>query len=310
MNKEVCLVSVVIPTHNRKEKLKRLIKSVEKNDFHHIEIIVVDDASTDGTYDEIKKMFPNVKIFKNDQKKLVSACRNVGINNSNGDFIFLIDDDNVVDEHCISELVKMMLSQSSAAVVGPIMYYYSYPKTIWCAGIKRSLISSKTTTIGSGKIDEGQFVNAIESDDFPNAFMVRSKVVKEKSISFDEKNFPWMYEEADFITKIRKKGWAVILAPKAKIWHDVPKELFFMGRYTNVKSYYLARNRVIFHKKYSTKHEFFVFSKIFLPIFTLTYIYFIAQHCLLRGRIWSSIKISKCYIEGTVAGIKASQGQL
>jgi glycosyltransferase involved in cell wall biosynthesis len=57
------LVSVVIPTHNRKEKLIRLIKSIFRSDFpkNRLEVIVVDDFSSDGTSKGVKKLFPNVK---------------------------------------------------------------------------------------------------------------------------------------------------------------------------------------------------------------------------------------------------------
>lgn len=305
-NREL-LVSVVIPTHNRKEKLKRLIKSVEESVFKKIEIVVVDDASTDGTCEELKKIFPNVKIIRNKGKRLVSASRNIGIRNSDGDFIFFVDDDNVIDKHCISKLTEMLFSHAEVGVVAPLMYYYSHPNTIWCAGIRRNLITSRTTTIGNGEIDHGQFTEIMESDDFPNAFMVRSEITKEEGVLFDAINFPWMYEEADFITKIRKKGWKVVLVPTAKLWHDIPKELFFMGRYTNLKAYYLGRNRVLFHKKYSERYKFSIFATFFLPIFTLAYILLVLQHWILRGKFLSSIKISKSYIKGTLDGFKRSK---
>jgi GT2 family glycosyltransferase len=296
-------VSVVIPTHNRREKLVRLINSIEKSVFPNIEIVVVDDASTDGTYEEIKR-FPNVKIIRNEEERLVSACRNLGINNSKGDFIFLVDDDNVLEEYCINKLVEMLVSQNAVGVVAPIMYYYSNPKTVWCAGIKRNLTSSQTITIGNGKIDTGQFNIAIESHDFPNAFMVRREIVKEEGVLFDDKYFPLVYEESDFCYRVRKNGWKIVVVPGAKIWHDVPKELFFMGRYTNLKAYYLGRNRIIFHKKYSKRYEFSVFKMFFLPIFTLAYAFLVLQHWFLRGKFLSGIKISKSYIKGTVDGIK------
>ena len=304
---KVPLVSIVIPTHNRKSKLKRLIKSIKDSAFHNIEIIVVDDASTDGTYKEIGTLFPDVTIFSNQKKRLVSACRNTGIKNSHGDFIFIIDDDNIIDNHCIGNLVQMLLKRVDVGVVAPLMYYYDQPQVIWCAGIKRNLVTSRTITIGNGKLDGNKFNVAIESDDFPNAFMVRKETVKAQGVLFDEQYFPFMYEESDFIARIKKNGWKVMLVPKAKIWHDVPNDLFFMGRYTNLKAYYLARNRIIFHKKYSQSYEFSIFKTIFLPFFSLTYTTLILQHWLLKGKFQSSIQTSQSYIKGIVHGIALSR---
>ena len=89
------LVSVVIPTHNRKEKLARLIKSILESDYpkDKLEIIVVDDASTDNTFEYIKKKYPQAKIIRNEEEKLLAESRNIGIKASKGKYIFLIDDD-------------------------------------------------------------------------------------------------------------------------------------------------------------------------------------------------------------------------
>jgi len=67
------LVSVVIPTYNRREKLKRLLDSVVKGYYKNIEIIVVDDASIDGTYEEVKERYSSVKVFRN-KRELLLAC--------------------------------------------------------------------------------------------------------------------------------------------------------------------------------------------------------------------------------------------
>ena len=303
-NNKFSSVSVVIPTHNRKEKLKRLIESVEKSDYSNTEITVIDDASTDGAYEEIKKRFPEVKIVRNKEKRLVAACRNIGIGNSNGKFIFFIDDDNVIDKLCINELVKTFLSDDKVGVAAPIMYYCNPYKMVWCAGVRRSMITSKTSIMGRGKIDQGQFNDVLDSDDFPNAFMVRSEITKEEVILFDEKNFPWMYEEADFCYRIRKNGWKVVLVPTAKIWHDVPEEKLTC-RWTKVRTYYMGRNRVLFHKKYSRRCDCLIFATVFLPIFTLAYVFLILRDRFLERRFSEGIRMSTFYIKGVIDGIKS-----
>ena len=137
--------------------------------------------------------------------------------------------------------------------------------------------------------------------------MVRKETVKAQGVLFDEQYFPFMYEESDFITKIKKNGWKVMLVPKAKIWHDVPNELFFVGRYTNLKAYYLARNRIVFHKKYSKKSEFLIFEFVFLPVFAVLYISLILEHWFVKGKLLSGLKNSQSYIKGIVHGIEISR---
>jgi len=75
------IVSIIIVTHNRNEKLIRLIESILTSNFprEKIEIIVVDDASNDGTYDIIKTKYPYIKIIRTSKEVLPSAAKNIGI---------------------------------------------------------------------------------------------------------------------------------------------------------------------------------------------------------------------------------------
>lgn len=87
------LVSVVIPTYNRKELVKRAIQSVLDQTYKNYELILVDDGSTDQT-DKLLKEFKGGKIrfFRQDHKG-VSAARNLGIRESHGEFIAFLDSD-------------------------------------------------------------------------------------------------------------------------------------------------------------------------------------------------------------------------
>jgi len=250
------LVSVVIPTHNRKKKLEHLIRSILESDYpkDKLEIIVVDDASTDGTYKHIKKLFPQVKVIRNDEEKLVAESRNIGIKASRGKYVFLIDDDNVVDRNTIKELVEFMEKHPEVGVAGPIMYFLNDPTRIWCAGVKRSYWSTITKIIGSNARDNGQYREPYESEDFPNAFIVRREVFEKVGL-FNSRIFPIHYEEADFCQRARKAGYKVMVVPTAKVWHDIPLPEQSKASVLHLKSplraYYAVRNRIMFHALWS-----------------------------------------------------------
>ncbi|MCD6411316.1 MAG: glycosyltransferase family 2 protein, partial [Thermoplasmata archaeon] len=260
------LVSVVIPTYNRKDKLIRLIDSILKSNYpmEKLEIIVVDDASTDGTYEEVRKKFPKVKIIRNEKELFLAGSRNVGIRNAKGEFVFLIDDDNIIDKNCIPELIRTFKSNQKIGIVAPIMYYLKAPNRIWCSGIERSMTTSLTKIIGRDKIDNGQYRSLIESKDFPNAFMVKREVVEEVGL-FNEEIFSIHYDEADFGERVRGAGYKVVCNPKAKVWHDIPlsEEVEDKSRlfhcHNELRAYYCGRNRIIFHRRYSKWWQFLIF---------------------------------------------------
>ena len=303
------LVSVIIPTHNRKNKLIRLIDSILQSNYpkEKLEIIVVDDASTDGTYKEIKKKFPEVKIIRNEKELFPAGSRNVGIKNAKGEYIFLIDDDNIVDKNCILELIKTFKSNQKMGVVAPIMYYLKVPNRIWCAGIGRSMITSLTKIIGRDEIDNGQYRSLIESKDFPNVFMVKREVIKKVGL-FDDRTFPIHYEEADFGERVRRAGYRVVCNPKAKVWHDIPlsEEVEDKPRlfhcHNELRAYYCGRNRIIFHKKYSKWWQFLIFISIYNWLFTLYYLRVILLGS--KKPFKERLKVAKAYLKGVVEGMK------
>ena len=85
-------ISVIIPTYNRKETLKRAIQSVLIQSYTPYEIIVIDDGSNDGTKEWLKDNFPNVKYIYQ-KNSGVSSARNKGIKFARGDWIALLDSD-------------------------------------------------------------------------------------------------------------------------------------------------------------------------------------------------------------------------
>lgn len=102
-------VSVYISTCNRLDKLKRAISSVKNQDYQNIEIIVCDDASTDGTRDFMQSLVEtdtNIVYLRNEENKGACATRNLGIFSATGVFITGLDDDDEFAENRISTFIK------------------------------------------------------------------------------------------------------------------------------------------------------------------------------------------------------------
>ena len=85
-------ISVVIPTHNRCELLKRAISSVLNQTIRSKKIIVVDNGSTDNTYEMIYSLFPEIT-YIHEKRRGVSIARNIGIKNCNSPWIAFLDSD-------------------------------------------------------------------------------------------------------------------------------------------------------------------------------------------------------------------------
>jgi len=137
------LVSVIIPTFNRKDDLLLCLNSLKNSTYPNLEIIVVDNASTDGTYNAVKQIFPDVKIVINDRNLGVTGGRNRGAIESRGDYLLFLDHDMIVDKQMIEELLKAVRVDPKIGIAGPIIYYYDEPSKVWAAGTSISMLTGK-----------------------------------------------------------------------------------------------------------------------------------------------------------------------
>ena len=300
--KQKPFVSIIVPTHNRKQKLARLIRSILQSDSssQSIEIIVVDDASTDGTHAAIKKQFPNVRVIRNKKQRMVSGARNVGINFSRGEYLFFVDDDYVIDGNVISELVDLMETEKNMGTVGPIIYYYGAPQKIFCAGGKLRRPLYITTLILQGKesdVIESENIRLIECDFVSTPFMMRRQIVEEIGF-FDEVNFPIWGEEIDFSLRIREKGYRQVILPRAKVWHDVPTARDY--HLTEERAFFRGRSRVRFSLKYAWPRI------LLLPVDMLSFCYILFGYNR-DARVWKKFLL---YFRGIIQGFALSKSTL
>lgn len=122
-------VSVIIPTHNRANLLKRAIQSVREQTFKDLEIIIIDDASNDVTKNILQHFITldkRIKVISNDKSQGGSKSRNIGINASRGEWIAFLDDDDIWLPQKI-ELQLNMLSYHPNAVACSSAYIVNYP---------------------------------------------------------------------------------------------------------------------------------------------------------------------------------------
>lgn len=112
------LVSVVIATYNGSKYIRESIEAVIGQTYKNLEIIIVDDGSTDNTYRlciDYAEKDNRIKVIKTDNQG-VSAARNVGINNSKGDYIVFVDDDDYPEARMIESFVEAFLKWNKKAV--------------------------------------------------------------------------------------------------------------------------------------------------------------------------------------------------
>jgi glycosyltransferase involved in cell wall biosynthesis len=192
MNQELPLVSVVIPNFNNSKYIIKSIESVFAQTYKNIEIILVDDGSTDSSLETLKPFENQIKVIASDNNGAASA-RNVGINSANGSVIAFLDSDDIWDSSKIEKQIIKLLGDNLDLV--------------YCSGIEFGLSAKQP------KLHQAKFSGACYRyfSDFPtvavitlgcSTAVVRREVI-EKSGLFDE-NFKGPAEDWDFFRRVCK----------------------------------------------------------------------------------------------------------
>ena len=138
------LVSVIVPLYNYSKFIKYCIKSIIKQDYNNYEIIVIDDCSTDNSYEVAKKYeCDNIKIMRLDKNSGYSTAKNEGIITSQGDCITCLDADDMLTRNSLTCRVKAMLDHNVPFVHGRAIDVYGDISLKECYKIKENITRTK-----------------------------------------------------------------------------------------------------------------------------------------------------------------------
>jgi GT2 family glycosyltransferase len=259
-------VSVVILNWNRKEMLLDCLRSIKELDYPLYEIIVVDNASTDGSVQSVRE-----KLIENNKNYGAIGGKNIGLRRalqSNAKYIYMQDNDMVAAKDALTKLVDVAEADANVGMVGVMMYDYSKPDTILSAGGIIDWTQNISRGRGDNEKDVGQF-DKIEPVDYlwGGALLIRKSVLEKVGL-FDEDYVGYWFEDSDLSVRVSKAGFKVLFNPFAKVWHKphaTAEQLSFR------KKYLAARNAIRFMKKHASAMQWAKY--LFFSLGGLPYMY-------------------------------------
>jgi GT2 family glycosyltransferase len=297
-------ISVIIPTYNRSEMVCRCVQSVLDTEWPSLEVIVVDDCSPDDTEAKLKERFgATVKYIRNPKNSFQAVSRNNGARVASGEYLFFLDDDNIVDKDIISELEKAFADNPNLGLAAPMAIHMRPGKNnvIWSLGsdFNRWTSQPRDYCPNLPVADLPDSPKSYPTSYYPNGFMVPRKVFDVVG-GFDEK-YVQIFEESDFGWKIREAGYEGIVLTTARTEHHgflepgcVP-ELRQLGIEKTYRTYCFARNRLKFARRHFTFLQALSVALVFAPL-SCGYYGLVALKNHRPDIAWA-------YFKGTLAGI-------
>jgi GT2 family glycosyltransferase len=211
-------ISIVIVNWNGKKYIRQCLRSIIASNYpkDKLEIIVVDNASNDGSDQIIAREFPEVILIRNEQNLGFCEANNIGIRHSKGNVIVLLNNDTFVHNEWLNEIVKI-INDPHVGIVGCRLLYPD-GKIIQSCGCKE-LFPGYWIHIAAGlTIDEFRMEKEFEVDYVCGAAMAVKRELFDKIGLLDSRFFSYV-EDVDICYRARSAGYKVIIAPKAIVYH-------------------------------------------------------------------------------------------
>lgn len=303
-------VSVVIPTYNRAAMVCSCIRHVLATGYPALEVVVVNDCSPDDTDRRIRAEFgddPRVVCLRNATNRLQAASRNIGARAASGDYLLFLDDDNEIAPDAIAELLAAFGRHPGAGLVAPLSVHQATGRRdlIWTLGSDFNRWTSQPKdTMPNLPFAEMPAEPADRPTTYsPNAFMVTRAAYD--AVGGVDESFVAIFEESDFGWRILEAGFEAFIATRAVTRHfgylepGCTPRLRQLGIERANRTYYFARNRLIFARRHFAWHQALVVAAVFAPL-SAAYYGAVALSCRRPDIAWA-------YLRGTLCGIFVSR---
>jgi GT2 family glycosyltransferase len=231
------LVTVVVPNYNGNDYLQECLESVRAQTYEPLEMIVVDDASTDGSADRLGTSYPEMQLICLRRNSGFARAANQGIAASRGEIVALLNNDAVAEPHWVAELVAALGRHPDAGSAASKVLLRHPPGVLNSAG-DVFLRTGVPDNRGAWEPDDGRYDDEVEVFGASGAALAYRRSMLADVGIFDERLFMYC-EDVDLAFRAQIAGYRCVYAPRAIVRHRLSAS--GGGR---LASYYCGRNFV------------------------------------------------------------------
>ena len=269
-------VFVVVLAWNYYNHTKRCLESLRTVEYDNLNVLVVDNNSSDNTSENIKKDFPEFNILTLSKNLKFSGGNNEGVNHLNpekNDFIIFLNNDTIVSKNFVKKLINPLLEDKKAIISTPKILYSSNINKIWYAGGVVNLWFGIIKHIGIRDFDGPKYTFKTKTD-YASGCCFCIKFDDFRKLYFDN-DFSMYCEDVDLSLRARKMNRFILYVPDSVILHNVSQTL---GEHSFNKNFKKLKGQLkLFWRHASPFQLIFIFIFwliIHIPLQALRWLYF------------------------------------
>jgi GT2 family glycosyltransferase len=237
------LVHILLVNWNAGKHTLACLASLEGMSYPNYKIVVLDNASSDGSAAVIAAAHPDIHLIRLPRNLGFTGANNVGFQYAlehGADYAYLLNTDAHVAPDFLSEAVKTAISCKSIGVVGSKVLHMNAPDTLQFGGGHVNLATGyHGRPYGYNQVDRGQCDHITDVDWVTGCAMLVSRACLERIGGFDDAFFAF-HEDVDLCLRARTSGFRVVMSPLSRVWHEGGGSMGGAVSHTHI--YYDVRN--------------------------------------------------------------------
>jgi GT2 family glycosyltransferase len=213
------LLSIVIPNWNGKQYLQTCFDALRRQTYSRLEILLVDNASTDGSQSFVTENYPEVQWIQLPENRGFTGACNVGIERSTGEYICLLNNDTEVDPDWAQAVVDAFSQHPEVGSVASKMLLFNQRDTLHTAG-DYFTTDGRPGNRGVWQRDEGQYDQEAYVFSACGGSSVYRRVMLDQIGLLDD-DFFFLLEDVDLGWRAQLSGWRCLYTPKAIVYHHL-----------------------------------------------------------------------------------------
>jgi len=220
-------LSVVIPTHDTRDLTLRCLNALYASPIPSMEVILVDDASGDGTAETALAAHPGLVVLRNETPQRFSRSANLGLARAEGEILLLLNSDTEVEPGGLERLIGIFEREPELGIAGGLLHYPDgspqwsggrEPSLAWFFALASGLPALLARLPFYRRAKPLAPDRPLEVDWVTGAAMAFRRAVWETAGPFDE-GFRFYAQDLDFCLRARRAGWQIEVRPELRVLH-------------------------------------------------------------------------------------------